>query len=342
MSFTSSSDSSDFVSALKIGCEACRTRGSRILVAVSGGADSVALLRGLTALRESLELEIHVGHLNHLLRGDASDADADWVLTLSRNLGLPCHLGTRSVLSMAELGKQGLEGAARMARRQFLAQVARENECTQIAVAHTSDDQVETILHHIIRGTGFAGLAGMQPLDFGSPVPFVRPMLAINRQQVESFLAILGQDFRTDMTNQDTDLTRNRIRHELLPTLEREYNPQVRQALLRLGQQARDVHSDERDLSEQLLSESLLESSPQLCRLLCEPFQNQPPHRIRECFVGLWKKQNWPRQQMGFRDWNRLVELLQQPEGAMDLPGRIHVRRRGGLLVISVSRLSES
>jgi tRNA(Ile)-lysidine synthase len=330
------SSQSDFLAALKSGCVASQIFGSRILVAVSGGADSVALLRGLLLLQTSLRLELHVGHLNHQLRGPASDADAAWVDALSQQFRLRCHIGTRAVAEMPELSKHGLEGAARMARRQFLQDAAAENSCTQIALAHSANDQVETILHHIIRGTGLAGLAGMPPNDFRKPIAFVRPMLAITRQQIEDFLADLNQDFRTDATNQDTQLTRNRIRHELLPLLERDFNPQVRQALLRLGQQAQDVHADESQLATALLSEVVLEKSPEVCRLLCEPFQNQPPHRIRECFVALWKQQNWPRQKMGFCDWNRLVELLKEPSAAIDLPGQIHAVRRDGLLMLSV------
>lgn len=325
---------------------------ARVLVAVSGGADSVALLRGLLTLQISLGLSLHVAHLNHQLRGDASNADAAWVESLCLQVGVPCHLGSRSVVDMPEMAKQGLEGAARLARRQFLQNVAREHDCSQIALAHTADDQVETILHHIVRGTGLVGLAGMQSTsEINDPdeeaveplpkaVPFVRPMLSINRQQVESFLAELGQGFRTDASNQDTRLTRNRIRHELLPLLEREFNPQVRQALLRLGQQSREILTDETELAEQVLNEALVECTPRLCRLMCGPFKNQPSHRIRECFVVLWKRQNWPRQHMGFRDWNRLVDLLSQAEGAVALPGQIHARCIGSELTIQSVRLT--
>src|SRR6478735_5373894 len=109
--------------------------GTRVLVAVSGGADSVALLRGLLTLQTALDLDLHVAHLNHQLRGADSNADAAWVQSLCQHQGVRCHLGTRSVIDMPELAKQGLEGAARLARRQFLQDVARENKCSQIALA---------------------------------------------------------------------------------------------------------------------------------------------------------------------------------------------------------------
>lgn len=342
MSFCPSNSASvaEFLAGLKSGCEESLCCDTSILVAVSGGADSVALLRGLLLLREPLGLTLHVGHLNHLLRGEASISDADWVREISRQFGLTCHVGSRSVMEMPEISRHGLEGTARLARRQFLQHIARQNACSRIALAHTADDQVETILHHILRGTGLGGLAGMQACDSGQSrdpetIPFARPMLSINRQQVERFLEELHQDFRTDATNQDTQLTRNRIRHELLPLLERDFNPQVRQALLRLGRQARDIHTDACDAAERLLNAVLLESSPQVCRLLCEPFEHESANCIRECLVRLWRRQDWPRQHMGFRDWNRLVELLRQTAGTINLPGKIHARRKAGLLLLT-------
>lgn len=343
-----------FVERLDLGVTQSQLSSARILVAVSGGADSVALLRGLLLLRETRHFELQVGHLNHQLRGAASDSDAEWVRTLSRQLGVTAHIESRSVSTMAEIPRQGLEGTARIARRQFLQQIAIEHSCTHIALAHTADDQVETILHHILRGTGLRGLAGMQVTDAAalpdsevlsdqvtrSVIPFTRPMLAIPRQQVEAFLANLGQDYRTDDTNFDTQLTRNRIRHELLPQLERDFNPQVRQAILRLAQQANDVHADESELAHLVLQEALIDVSPRHCRLLCGPFRDQSPHRIRECFVRLWRRQNWPRQHMGFRDWNRLIELLNQESGVILLPGQIQVSRRQDLLIIQSMRKS--
>lgn len=333
----------EFLKALRAGCEQIGLRGVSVLIGVSGGADSVALLRGLVLLRDDLRLSLHVAHLNHQLRGVESDRDAAWVKLLCLELNVPCHLGSEPIRALPELTQLGLEGTARLARRRFLQRIAIEQDCACIAVAHTANDQAETILHHILRGTGLAGLRGMhsQEIASGSDAPsesqrpLVRPMLAIERSLVEQFLTELGQSYRTDSTNADTTLTRNRIRHELLPLLAREFNPQIQSALLRLGKQAQEVYGDEAVLAEALLDEAVVESTPTHCRLRCVRFEGQPAHRIRESFVRLWQRLDWPRRQMGFADWDRLVQMVGPQHSAIVLPGRISARRRDDLLMLT-------
>lgn len=334
---------SEFLAALRRGCESCRLPRQRILVGISGGADSVSLLLGLWLLRDELGMTLHAAHLNHQLRGAESAADAAWVEDLCRQKSIPCHVGVECIADSPQLAKLGLEGTARLVRRQFLQRVACEQHCAGIAVAHTADDQAETILHHIIRGTGLAGLRGMHAdeiTDAGSirheaTTPLVRPLLHVARSLVMAFLEEQGQSFRTDSTNADTTLTRNRIRHELLPLLAREFNPQIQQALLRLGQQAQEVYADEMLLAEGLLREALIEAAPAHCRLRCGPLIGQPAQRIRECFVLLWRRLDWPRRQMGFADWQRLVEILTANHPAITLPGNVTARRREDLLMLT-------
>ena len=348
---------SEFLSALRVGCETCQLSQTRLLVAVSGGADSVSLLLGLWLLRDELDLALQVAHLNHQLRGVESDADVAWVEELCRQKSIPCHTGAALITASPQFAKLGLEGTAREVRRRFLQRVAIEQECSGIAVAHTADDQAETILHHIIRGTGLAGLRGMHAdevladttkhhgADAGKmiseesaariPPPLIRPLLQVERQLLTRFLDEQGQSYRTDATNADTTLTRNRIRHELLPLLVREFNPQIQQALLRLGQQAQEVYADAEVLAEGVLRESLIETAPFHCRLRCGPLRVQSPQRIRECFVLLWRQLNWPRRQMGFADWQRLVEILEPNHPAITLPGKITVQRRDDLLMLT-------
>ena len=350
---------SAFLAALRAGCETCRIRNVRLLVAVSGGADSVALLGGLCRLPDELGIRLEVAHLNHQLRGAESDADAAWVVELCHRWQIPCHLGSESIVGSPEASKLGTEGAARLVRRRFLQRVAVEQQCAGIAVAHTADDQAETILHHILRGTGLGGLRGMHAdevpaADEGScsdecdsqlqargsrtpqsGIPFVRPLLRVERALLERFLIEQEQSYRTDASNADTAFTRNRIRHELLPLLARDFNPQIRQALLRLGQQAQDVYAEEAIRAGALLREALIEAAESHCRLRCQPFQGQPPSRIRECFVLLWRQQDWPRRQMGFDDWERLVKVLEPQHPAITLPSGIIARRRDDLLMLT-------
>jgi len=337
------SATSEFLSALRAGSKNCRMPSARILVALSGGADSVSLLLGLWLLRADMQLTLHAAHLNHQLRGAESDADAAWVEEFCHQKSIPCHVGTESIAAAPELAKHGLEGAARLIRGRFLQHIAIEHDCTGIAVAHTAEDQAETILHHIIRGTGLGGLRGMHAdrvLDAsdttgGKPVPLVRPLLHVNRQLLIRFLEEQGQAYRTDSSNIDTTLTRNRIRHDLLPMLAREFNPQIQAALVRLGQQAQEVYADEASLAEGLLRDALIETAPWHCRLRCGPLQGQPAQRVRECFVLLWRQLEWPRRQMGFADWQRLVEILTPDHPAITLPGHVTAQRREDLLMLT-------
>lgn len=333
----------EFLTALSSGCEQIGLRHVPVLIGVSGGADSVALLRGLALLRDAFHLSLHVAHLNHKLRGAESDRDAAWVHLLCMTLNVPCHVGSEAIRDLPELHQLGLEGTARLARRRFLQRIAVEQGCACIAVAHTANDQAETILHHILRGTGLAGLRGMHSQEITSVAemtaefqrPLVRPMLQIERPLVERFLNELSQTYRTDSTNSDTTLTRNRIRHELLPLLSREFNPQIQSALLRLGQQAQDVYCNEENHAEALLDEALIETTPTHCRLRCGRFEGQPAHRIRETFVRLWQRMDWPRRQMGFADWDRMVQLVGPRPAVIVLPGRITARRREDLLMLT-------
>lgn len=189
------------------------SQGDRIAVGVSGGADSVALLRFLAALRPQFSWDLVVCHIHHGLRGAEADRDECFVRALAEQLGLPCAVSRIDAAALALRDHISVEEAGRMARYAFFAQTAGEGG--RIATAHTLDDSIETVLMNLVRGTGLRGLCGI-PRIRGN---IVRPLLDCTRAEVEDYLGALGQPYCTDSTNLTDDYTRNRIRHDILPRL---------------------------------------------------------------------------------------------------------------------------
>ncbi len=217
--------------------------GKKLVVAVSGGADSVCLLHILVKLQEKLKVKPHVAHLNHRLRGTDSEADAKYVSHLSRQLGIPATIEGREVKGYQKQQRLSLEEAAREVRYGFLAEVAKSIGAKLVAVGHTRDDHIETILLHLIRGTGTRGLRGLQPYtDWKSKsgrIAVIRPLLEISHQETENYCQSHKLKPRIDATNISLSPLRNRVRHQLLPLL-MSYNPGIVQALLRTAQIAGD------------------------------------------------------------------------------------------------------
>ncbi len=186
-------------------------QGDRVICAVSGGADSMALLMGLYLIKEKLGITLEAAHFNHCLRGSESDEDETFVREFCKGLDLPFHCGRGLVLS----GKKGLEAAAREARYEYLLSLGGK-----LATAHTADDNAETVLMHLLRGTGLKGLGGIAPVR-GT---IIRPMLGITREQLLLFLNEYHIEYRTDSSNLSDDFLRNRLRHHVVPVLSKE-NP---------------------------------------------------------------------------------------------------------------------
>jgi tRNA(Ile)-lysidine synthase len=197
--------------------------GDRVGVALSGGADSVALLRILEILRPSLGVTLVVAHFDHCLRGPDSDADSAFAAELARSLGLKFVLDREDVAAVATRNKWNLEDAARRLRYAFFQRLVDQGQATRIAVAHTADDQAETVLARLFRGTGPAGLAEIYPVAGA----VVRPFLGVRRQDLREFLEGLGQPWREDASNLDMSRQRARIRQQLLPVLERDFSARI-------------------------------------------------------------------------------------------------------------------
>ncbi len=204
-------------------------------MAVSGGADSVALLAVLADLAKTWELRLTVAHLNHCLRGSASAGDAAFVAKIARQLRVPCVIARSAVRNRAQRAGISLEMAGRRARYDFFRRLARKRGCDMLATAHTADDQAETVLLNMTRGAGAAGLSGIPYVSLHGALRVVRPLRDARRSEVLRFLEKRGLAWREDVSNADPVFLRNRARLELLPMLEKRFNPAVRNALLRLG-----------------------------------------------------------------------------------------------------------
>jgi tRNA(Ile)-lysidine synthase len=215
----------------------------KLVVAVSGGADSVCLLHILAGLKEKLKLKLHLAHLNHQLRDAESEADADYVSDLARKLDIPATIERRDVKAYQKKMRLSPEEAAREVRYRFLTEVAGATGAKAVAVGHTQDDHIETILMHLIRGAGTRGMRGLQPYtewpSKSGGLIVIRPLLEVSHQETEGYCRQHRLAPRLDASNLSLSPLRNRIRQQLLPLLQ-SYNPGIAEALLRTGRIAGD------------------------------------------------------------------------------------------------------
>lgn len=211
-------------------------QGERVIVGVSGGPDSLTLLHILLNLKEKYSLELFVVHLNHQLRGQEAEQDACFVKAIASKWNLPVIIESRDILAYAQAKKLSIETAAREVRHNLYEQIAGNVGASKIALGHNADDQAETILMRILRGTGEEGLAGIAPVR----AKIIRPLLEVNRREIENYCLLNELEFRIDSSNLETIYERNKIRLQLLPLLEKEYNKSIKKSLLRLGRLSRD------------------------------------------------------------------------------------------------------
>jgi tRNA(Ile)-lysidine synthase len=328
-------------------------QGVHVLAAVSGGADSMALLRALIEARCAGHGggRVFVGHVNHGLRGIASDDDEAWLRGECERLETPfltrrapdsgslatlCYPQDAATLNFSR--RQG-ENASRELRYRLLVAMAQEVGARYVAVAHTREDQVETVLFRLLRGSGLRGLAGMprtRPLS--SSVSLVRPLLDCSRDELRAYLAARGQIWREDATNADPRFARNRLRHEVLPQLREQFA--IDEALLIVASQAADAHELISLLVEELLLKCDAEISASAVTLESTSLASQSALLTAEVLRIAWRRAGWPEQAMTRRWWTKLADLAQAPapRQTINLPGNVLARRDGA--VLRLDRLS--
>jgi len=296
----------------------------RGILAVSGGADSMALACGVTELPSAGLL---IAHFNHGWRGSESDADEafvrDWVASLERE-----EITFASSQATIEQSLQQSEAHARSLRYRWLMQVAQQHGARWIATAHTADDQAETVLQRLLRGTGLTGLSGIPAARLlGEHLQLIRPMLSISREQVLEYLDERGQTYRTDQSNDNPRYERARIRGQLMPLLQ-EFNPDIRAALGRLATQAHEWQTDAHEYAVHLLNQ--VDQGMQEGWITLDRVRLQLVSRswVREMFRHLWQREGWPLGRMGMPEWNRLADLVWGEPAQSQFPGSVRVRSR--------------
>lgn len=313
-------------------------RDVNVAVAVSGGADSVALLRALLVAKRSAvgRGEIFVLHFDHGVRETASAHDAAWVESLADDLGLRCVLG-RSTPDGPPSESPSSEEALRNERRAFYEQSVNELGARFLATGHTASDQAETVLFRLLRGTGARGLAGIrQTAALTTQCALVRPLLGITRDQVVAYLAALGQAHRNDETNASDDYTRNWLRHQVLPLLAERF-PAVSGNLTACAERAAETTDLVQSLAADLLAGAASVDGPERIRFDTATLATQPPTLVAEALRLAWRRAEWPEQKMTAEHWHRLVALAVPggEENTVMFPGTVRAERIGTQLVLS-------
>ncbi len=311
----------------------CQWANVTVVVAVSGGADSVALLRAMAALKTGGEGRLWAAHLNHRLRSDA-ETDERFVVELCGRLGVPCEVGRLDAGRLAGRAGEGIEAAARKARYRFLEAAAGRLGARFVATAHTADDQAETILHRIVRGTGIRGLAGMARARRLGHATLVRPVLGVRRAELQAYLDAIGQPYCHDPSNLDRRFTRNRIRLGLLPQLQAGYNPAAVEALPAAGDAGRPGHRGRGRTGRRVVRPLRGRQGRWRGGDCAEPLAAEPPYLVRELLMAVWRRQGWPMQAMGMAKWDELAGLAvgAKPSARRDFPGGVTVEVAEGTM----------
>ncbi len=302
-----------------------------VLAAVSGGADSVALLRGLHALAHADHRAISVAHLDHGLRGSEGAEDAEFVRQLADELSLKAYVATIDV-RVEQRGGEGMESAARRVRYRYLRRTAEAQGARYVAVAHTADDQAETVLHRLFRGAGLHGLAGMpRARPLGQAVTLIRPALELRRQELRDYLTALGQPWCEDRTNADPRFTRNRLRRRLLPLLEQDYGPSVAPSICRAAALAAEAQAVIHGEAERLVERAVRGLETNAVVLRSSVLSTADPLLVREALRAVWRRQGWPERSMGFAEWTELSTMILSSQGpaARMFPGGVRAEKRG-------------
>ncbi len=307
--------------------------GDHVVVAVSGGPDSVALLHVLEGLHDRLSFTLSVAHLNHKLRGEPSEKDADFVIEYAASLGLPCVVESEDVGRFCEEQGISIETGAREMRYAFLERVASSDDAQKIATGHTADDQAETILMRLLRGSGAGGLAGIRPVRDGN---VIRPLLDASRQEVLAYLDDQGLAYCIDETNAETHHLRNHVRRSLLPVLQQDYNPEIVQVLCRIGEVLRteSIYMDHE--TERAFASCVIVADTGQVKMDVRTGNSLPVALQRRLVRHMVHAAGGQMQELTFDHIERFREFVAQEKSGrlLNLPGGLIVERRRDQIIV--------
>lgn len=338
--------SSAFLTQLAEAWPVDRWRDVNVLVAVSGGPDSVALLRGLDELKRDAggAGRLLAAHVNHQLRGADSQRQQAWVETLATNLDLQLFVQQRAAASRAAADGDGIEAAARAERYEALVELAQQTGARYAALGHTRDDQAETVLMRLLRGAGLRGLGGMRRTRaLADGVSLIRPLLTVSRAAVTAFLADLGQASFHDASNDDPRFTRNRVRHEVLPVLRTACEGELDALLAELATDAQAAQDIVEAAARAALQPCLLprpdagvgiDATP-LLAVDAEQLGAHPDYLQLEALRLAWRDADLPEQAMSRRHWEQLGALAGDAAATpVNLPSNLRARRDRQTLIV--------
>lgn len=244
--------------------------GDKIVVGVSGGPDSICLLHVLNLLKKKINVQIYVAHINHMIR-DEAESETEYVQEFCRKIGIECFVKRMDVQEYAKQNKMGTEEAGRIIRYEFFDEVAKKVSANKIATAHNSNDKAETVLLNILRGSGIAGLKGIEPIRNNK---YIRPLIEITREDIEEYCKTNNLEPKIDKTNLECTYKRNKVRNELIPYVKKEYNPNFLKTINRLSEVAIEENEYMEKVTKQTFKEIVVETCKNQITLDLKKFNN--------------------------------------------------------------------
>ena len=312
-------------------------KGDKVLVGLSGGPDSVALLNVLFSLKNKYGIDIYVAHLDHGFRGEESAADSRFCKELAEKMGLEIVCEQIDVPRIAKEKGISPEEAARFERYDFFKRVCRAKGVKKIAVGHNKDDQAETVIMRLVRGSGMAGLGGMNPLKDMQGFKIMRPLVEISRREIEKFLKASKLKFRHDSSNAKTIFTRNKVRRELIPYLEDNFNPNVKEVLSNMAENLR-LENDflERFAKRKFKSVSRIKNGEILIDI--KRFKRQPEAIRKRILRAALHELKGDLRRLTYQHWKEMQELIDNRpvNSIVDLPGGVNIVKNRTTLSLSL------